>query len=182
MLSYNVTALNRSTTAPFHLIFLFKAVALGGLHLVNVLEEVGHSDGRVELSRVVGGTFTSTLVPRGASQQAAGLIHWTSSITWATHTDTFTVWVSWNINDSDTSRLETFIVFSNTCVSRLYWCECVSGTERHFTGRYMTNTRQAWSFEWRSSRYRCLRNRSYADASATLSQKECEADKNLEHL
>lgn len=182
MLSYNVTALNRSTTAPFHLIFLFKAVALGGLHLVNVLEEVGHSDGRVELSRVVGGTFTSTLVPRGASQQAAGLIHWTSSITWATHTDTFTVWVSWNINDSDTSRLETFIVFSNTCVSRLYWCECVSSTERHFTGRYMTNTRQAWRFEWSSSRYRCLRNRSYADASATLSQKECEADKNLEHL
>lgn len=75
MLSYNVTALNRSTTAPFHLIFLFKAVALGGLHLVNVLEEVGHSDGRVELSGVVGGTFTSTLVPRGASQQAAGLVH-----------------------------------------------------------------------------------------------------------
>lgn len=146
MLSYNVTALNRSTTAPFHLIFLFKAVALGCLHLVNVLEEVGHSDGRVELSRVVGGTFTSTLVPRGASQQAAGLVHWTSSITWAMHTDTFTVWASWNVNDSDTSRLETFII-CDTCASRLYWFECVSGTEMHFTGRYMTNTRQAWSFE-----------------------------------
>lgn len=64
-----------SVTLCFHLIFLFKAVALGSLHLVDVLEEVGHSNSRVELSRVVGGAFTTTLVPRGASQQAAGLIH-----------------------------------------------------------------------------------------------------------
>ncbi len=65
----------REVIAPFHLIFLFKAVALGSLHLVDVLEKVSHSDGRVELPCVVGGAFTSTLVPRGASQQAAGLVH-----------------------------------------------------------------------------------------------------------
>lgn len=70
-----MSVLNRRVTAPFHLIFLFKAVALGGLHLVDVLQEVGHSDSRVELSCVVGGTFASALVPRGASQQAAGLVH-----------------------------------------------------------------------------------------------------------
>lgn len=64
-----------SVIVPIHLIFLFKAVALGSLHLVDVLEEVSHSDGRVELPSVVGGAFTSALVPRGAPQQAAGLIH-----------------------------------------------------------------------------------------------------------
>lgn len=61
--------------SPPHLVLLFKAVALGSLHLVDVLEKVGHSHGRVELPCVVGGAFTSALVPRGASQQAAGLVH-----------------------------------------------------------------------------------------------------------
>lgn len=65
----------RTVMSPCHLILLFKAVALGGLHLVNVLEKVSHSDGGVELPCVVRGAFTSTLVPRGASQQAAGLVH-----------------------------------------------------------------------------------------------------------
>ena len=61
-------------TSEFHLILLFEAVALSGLHLVNVLEEVSYADGRMELSRVVGRAFTSTLTPRGASQQTAGLV------------------------------------------------------------------------------------------------------------
>lgn len=40
--------------APFHLILLFETVALGGFHLVDVLEKVGHAHGRVQLPRVVG--------------------------------------------------------------------------------------------------------------------------------
>lgn len=37
-----------------HLILLLKAVALGTLHLGDVLEQVGHADGRVELTGLVG--------------------------------------------------------------------------------------------------------------------------------
>lgn len=59
----------------FHLIFLFKAIALGSLHLVDVLEKVSHSHSRVELPCVVGGAFASALMPRGASKEAAGLVH-----------------------------------------------------------------------------------------------------------
>lgn len=73
---YNVRVLEQAGTVPFHLIFLFKAIALGSLHLVDVLEEVSYSDGRVELTCVVGGAFTATtLMPGGASQQTACLIH-----------------------------------------------------------------------------------------------------------
>lgn len=36
-----------------HLVLLFKAVALGSLHLVDVLEKVSHPDGGVELPCVV---------------------------------------------------------------------------------------------------------------------------------
>lgn len=70
---------------PSHLIFLFEAIALSSLHLVDVLEEVGHSDSRVELPCVVGGAFTSTLVPWGVSQQAAGFVHRATSITCVGH-------------------------------------------------------------------------------------------------
>lgn len=71
-----------------HLIFLFEAVALSSLHLVDVLQKVSHSDSRVELPCVVGGAFAPTLMPRGASQQAAGLVHQTTSVTY-TETDGF---------------------------------------------------------------------------------------------
>lgn len=37
-----------------HLILLFEAVSLGALHLGDVLEQVGHADGRVELTRLIG--------------------------------------------------------------------------------------------------------------------------------
>lgn len=70
-----------SVSAPFHLVLLFEAVALGGFHLVDVLEEVGHAHGGVQLPRVVGRAFASTLVPWGASQQAAGLVHQATAIT-----------------------------------------------------------------------------------------------------
>lgn len=69
-----------SVSAPFHLILLFEAVAFGGFHLVDVLEKVGHAHGRVQLPRVVGRAFASALVPRGASQQAAGLVHQATGI------------------------------------------------------------------------------------------------------
>lgn len=72
---------HRQETA-FYLILLFEAVALPRLHLVDVLEQVGHSDGRVELPRVVGGALASALVPRGASEQTAGFVHRTTSVTW----------------------------------------------------------------------------------------------------
>lgn len=62
-------------SAPFHLILLLEAVALGCFHLVDVLEKVGHAHGRVQLPRVVGRALPPALVPRGASQQAAGLVH-----------------------------------------------------------------------------------------------------------
>ena len=37
-----------------HLILLFEAIALGTLHLGDVLQEVGHTDRRMQLSSLVG--------------------------------------------------------------------------------------------------------------------------------
>lgn len=73
-------ARGRSVKAPFHLVLLFEAVALGGFHLVDVLEKVGHAHGGVQLPRVVGRAFASALVPRGPSQQAAGLVHQATAV------------------------------------------------------------------------------------------------------
>lgn len=73
----------------FYLVFLFEAIALPCLHLVDVLEQVCHSDGRVELPRVVGRALPSTLVPRGASEQTAGFIHRTTSVTWTNDKHTY---------------------------------------------------------------------------------------------
>lgn len=68
---------------PTHLVLLFEAVSLGGFHLVDVLQEVGHSDGGVELPRVVQRAFAPALMPRGAPQQAAGLVHQAAGFTCA---------------------------------------------------------------------------------------------------
>lgn len=56
-----------------HLIFLFEAIALRGLHLVDVLQEVGHPYCGVQLSCVIRGSLPATRAPRGAPQEAAGL-------------------------------------------------------------------------------------------------------------
>jgi len=58
-----------------HLVFLFEAVALGALHLRDVLEKIGHADGRMKLSRLIWDVHRLTLLV-GVSMrlnQAAGL-------------------------------------------------------------------------------------------------------------
>ncbi|TNN49174.1 hypothetical protein EYF80_040637 [Liparis tanakae] len=46
------------------------AVAVGRLHEVDVLQEVGHSDGRVQLSRLVRRLGSFAVVPRNVQQPA----------------------------------------------------------------------------------------------------------------
>lgn len=61
--------------APSYLVLLLEAVALRALHLGDVLEEVGHADGRVQLSCLVGHVHCLAL-PQGVSvrlHQAAGV-------------------------------------------------------------------------------------------------------------
>ena len=55
-----------------HLVLLLEAVAVGGLHQVDVLQQVGHTDGWVELPCLVGGLGALAVVP-GDVQQATGL-------------------------------------------------------------------------------------------------------------
>lgn len=51
-----------------YLILLFESVSLGRLHLVDVLQEVSHPDGRVELTRVIGRALPPTVAVGRASQ------------------------------------------------------------------------------------------------------------------
>lgn len=58
-----------------HLVFLFEAVTLGALHLRDVLEKIGHTDGRMKLSRLIWDVHRLTFLV-GVSMrlnQAAGL-------------------------------------------------------------------------------------------------------------
>lgn len=58
-----------------YLILLLEAVALGALHLGDVLEEVGHADGRVQLTRLIR-HIDGLPLPQGVSvrlHQAAGV-------------------------------------------------------------------------------------------------------------
>lgn len=60
---------------PPYLVLLLEAVALGALHLGDVLEEVGHANGRVQLTRLVWHVHSLAL-PQGVSvrlHQAAGV-------------------------------------------------------------------------------------------------------------
>lgn len=61
-------------TRGSHLILLLEAVAFGRLHLVDVLEEVSHAHGGMQLPGVVRGPFAATLATRGAPEEAAGLV------------------------------------------------------------------------------------------------------------
>lgn len=69
------------------LVLLFEAVSLGGLHLVDVLQEVGDPDGRVELTRVVRRALPPTVAVRRAPQEAAGLVDGAALLIWE-HEDT----------------------------------------------------------------------------------------------
>lgn len=64
------------------LVFLFEAVSLGGLHLVDVLQEVSDPDGRVELTRVVWRTLPPTVAVRRAPQETAGLVDGAALLIW----------------------------------------------------------------------------------------------------
>lgn len=61
-------------TRGSHLVLLLEAVAFGRLHLVDVLEEVGHAHGGMQLPGVVRGPFAAALAAGGAPEQAAGLV------------------------------------------------------------------------------------------------------------
>lgn len=54
-----------------YLILLLKAIAVGGLHQINVLEQIGHADGRVQLAGLVG-RFGALAVVAWHIQQPAG--------------------------------------------------------------------------------------------------------------
>lgn len=56
-----------------HLVLLLEAIALGTLHLCDVLEQVGHPDGGVQLSGLVGHVGRLTLLVRVWLHQAAGV-------------------------------------------------------------------------------------------------------------
>lgn len=47
-----------------HLVLLLEAIALGRLHLVDVLQEVGHAHCGVQLPRVIWGALPATRTPR----------------------------------------------------------------------------------------------------------------------
>lgn len=59
--------------APAHLVFLLEAVALGTLHLCDVLKQVCDPDGGVELPRLVGHFGHLALLVRVGLHQAAGV-------------------------------------------------------------------------------------------------------------
>lgn len=61
------------TAGQAHLVLLLEAVALGCLHLVDVLQEVSHAYCRVKLSCVVWGALPAAWAPRRTPQEAAGL-------------------------------------------------------------------------------------------------------------
>lgn len=55
-----------------HLILLFKSIAVRGLHQVNMLQEISHPDGRVQLPSLVGGFCAFAEITRDI-QESAGL-------------------------------------------------------------------------------------------------------------
>lgn len=63
-----------------HLVLLLEAVALGCLHLVDVLQQVSHSYCRVKLPCVIRGALPATGAPRRAPQEATGLSDPTASL------------------------------------------------------------------------------------------------------
>lgn len=70
-----VTRQRGESSERTHLVFLFESVTLGALHLRDVLEEIGHADGRVKLPRLVRDVHGLALLV-GVSvrlHQAAGL-------------------------------------------------------------------------------------------------------------
>ena len=60
-------------TGALHLVLLLEAIALSRLHLVDVLQEVGHTHCRVQLPRVIRGALPAAGTPWRAPQEAAGL-------------------------------------------------------------------------------------------------------------
>ena len=74
---------------PAHLVLLLESVPLGGLHLVDVLQEVSHPHSRVQLTRVIRRALPATVALRRAAQQAARLVHRAALLGWKhTHTHT----------------------------------------------------------------------------------------------
>lgn len=71
-----------------YLVLLFEAVPLSRLHLVDVLQEVGHSHSRVQLTRVIRRAFPAAVAVRRASQQAAGLVDGAALFVWKHEGDT----------------------------------------------------------------------------------------------
>lgn len=63
-----------------HLILLLEAIALGCLHLVDVLQKISHADRRVELPCVIRGALPTARAPRRTPQEAAGLSDTTASL------------------------------------------------------------------------------------------------------
>lgn len=63
-----------------HLILLLEAVALGCLHLVDVLQKVCHAYCRVKLPCVIRGALPATWAPRRTPQEAASLGDTTTSL------------------------------------------------------------------------------------------------------
>lgn len=63
-----------------HLILLLEAVALGCLHLVDVLQKVCHTYCGVKLPCVIRGALPATWAPRRTPQEAAGLGDTTASL------------------------------------------------------------------------------------------------------
>lgn len=59
--------------AGAHLVFLLEAVALGTLHLCDVLKEVCHPDGGVELPGLIGHVGRLPLLVSMGLHQAAGI-------------------------------------------------------------------------------------------------------------
>lgn len=53
-----------------NLILLFEAVTVGGLHQVDVLQQVGHPYGRMELSGLIGRLGALAVVARDVQQSA----------------------------------------------------------------------------------------------------------------
>lgn len=59
-----------ATNLPAYLILLLKAVAVRRFHQVDVLQEVGHSDGGVQLPSLVRGLSSLTVVSSNVQKAA----------------------------------------------------------------------------------------------------------------
>lgn len=63
-----------------HLILLLEAIALGCLHLIDVLQKIRHAHCGVKLPRVIRGALPAACAPRRTPQEAAGLRDTTASL------------------------------------------------------------------------------------------------------